>query len=137
MAHYNITHTCGHEERIELFGKVSGRESRIEWLETQMCRACKAAQDSEGLPKLSGTEKQTAWAARIRRTFIDQTESQLGHVILTNPLAAEAANELLNLVKDSINEQTSAAWWINNRNRLEPEFAKMAMAKREASKQAD
>lgn len=29
MAHYNITHTCGHEERIELFGKVSGREIHV------------------------------------------------------------------------------------------------------------
>ena len=40
MAHYDITHTCGHDERIELFGKTSERESRIEWLQERPCTEC-------------------------------------------------------------------------------------------------
>lgn len=30
MAHYDISHTCGHDERIELFGPTRDRERRIE-----------------------------------------------------------------------------------------------------------
>lgn len=40
MAHYDITHTCGHDERIELFGKTSERERRIEWLQERPCTEC-------------------------------------------------------------------------------------------------
>ena len=40
MAHYDITHACGHDERIELFGKTSERERRIEWLQERPCTEC-------------------------------------------------------------------------------------------------
>lgn len=40
MAKYYIEHTCGHEETVELFGKVSERERRIEWLEAHSCTEC-------------------------------------------------------------------------------------------------
>lgn len=41
MAHYNVRFSCGHEERIELFGKTSEREKRIAYYEERgICPAC-------------------------------------------------------------------------------------------------
>ena len=40
MAKYYIEHTCGHSETVELFGKTSEREHRIEWLESNPCTEC-------------------------------------------------------------------------------------------------
>lgn len=42
MAKYDITRTCGCEETVELFGKSSERERKIEYYETQECATCKA-----------------------------------------------------------------------------------------------
>lgn len=40
MAQYNVTGTCGHNTHVELFGKHTGRESRLTWMETKPCTAC-------------------------------------------------------------------------------------------------
>lgn len=100
MAHYDITHTCGHDERIELFGKTSERERRIEWLQERPCTECwkkeraaeaearrnkEAAMIVEKLGNdaadavnalsnatctLEGSAKQVAWAEDIRTKCI-------------------------------------------------------------------
>lgn len=100
MAHYDITHTCGHDERIELFGKTSERERRIEWLQERPCTECwkkeraaeaearknkEAAMIVEKLGNdaadavnalsnasctLEGSAKQVAWAEDIRSKCI-------------------------------------------------------------------
>ena len=37
----NVNFSCGHSDTIELFGKVSERMSRIEWLEKEgLCPEC-------------------------------------------------------------------------------------------------
>lgn len=40
MAQYNVTCTCGHNRHCELFGSNKGRQSRLDWYETQECAAC-------------------------------------------------------------------------------------------------
>lgn len=45
MAKYDITRKCGCEERVELFGKSTERERKIEYYETQECAACKAKRE--------------------------------------------------------------------------------------------
>lgn len=107
MAHYDITHTCGHDERIELFGKTSERERRIEWLQERPCTECwkkeQAAEDearknkeaamiveklgddaadavnaiSDATCALEGSAKQVAWAEDIRTKCIAQALDQL------------------------------------------------------------
>jgi len=54
MAKYTINHSCGHQEVVDLGGKVKDRESRAEWLERQDCKDCwkakeaaKAARDAQ------------------------------------------------------------------------------------------
>lgn len=91
MAKYTITHKCGHDEEISLFGPMDERERKIEWLESKPCKACKHAEDNKkaernavlmgfgftsiaedgsALPALEGTPKQVTWAEDIRNSFI-------------------------------------------------------------------
>lgn len=41
MAHYWVNFSCGHEERIELFGKLTERERKIKYFEERgICSCC-------------------------------------------------------------------------------------------------
>lgn len=81
MAWYTINYVCGHIDREQLYGKNSERQNRIAWAErNKMCPACyqaeidrkrladtKAATEANaGLPALSGSVSQIAWAETIR-----------------------------------------------------------------------
>lgn len=79
MAKYTVTHTCGHTQDVNLFGKNTERDRRIAWLETQPCPECKRMQELEnakeqasGLPELTGSERQIEWAMVIRQKWIDE-----------------------------------------------------------------
>lgn len=38
---YNITYSCGHEEVVQLFGKGTEREKKIDYYQTRgICKAC-------------------------------------------------------------------------------------------------
>lgn len=80
---YNIKFSCGHTAEIQLFGKFEEREKKIKYYEEEgICPECyKALKEKEkkeedekmqfeakdiGLPDLQGTEKQIAWANKIR-----------------------------------------------------------------------
>ena len=88
MAKYQITYSCGHEGEIQLFGKMTERDRKIKWLESEgLCPECyKAKQAAEreeasakaheaakdmGLPALKGSERQVAWAETIRQSALD------------------------------------------------------------------
>ena len=97
MAHYDAKYGCGHEERIELFGKTSKRESYLEWLTTQKCPECRRKERDERLaaenaknagwreqhhveeimPNLDGTPKQVKWANDLRDGVINRTSHDL------------------------------------------------------------
>ncbi|MDR2173676.1 MAG: hypothetical protein LBE32_05675, partial [Burkholderiales bacterium] len=75
MAHYTITHACGHKDTIALFGPHAARDKRIEHMENELCPACWAeksrnADVSHGLPALKGSDKQVAWASEIRQEVL-------------------------------------------------------------------
>lgn len=47
MAKYNVTFSCGHQERRELFGKMQGRYSTIEYWENYgICSQCWLAEQN-------------------------------------------------------------------------------------------
>lgn len=52
-----ITYKCGCTEEVNLFGKISERENKIEWYKTIECKNCKSSTSD-----LEGTPKQVAWA---------------------------------------------------------------------------
>ena len=86
MAQYNIRHTCGHEETVQIYGtNVHGeRTSKAEWLESKPCRDCerKAMRDENlaGAAELEGSEKQVSWANDLRAKAIGDIKAKLAKI---------------------------------------------------------
>lgn len=84
MAKYDVTYACGHVKTVDLYGKTSERERKIEWMEGNcLCPACyKAEQQAKAkvldLPALTGTPKQVAWAEKIREELTAVVEENMG-----------------------------------------------------------
>jgi hypothetical protein len=151
MAHYDITHTCGHDERIELFGKTSERESRIEWLQERPCTECwkkerkaeaearrnkeaamiveKFGDDaadavnaiSNAASNLKGSSRQIMWAEDIRADCITEIIDRLHSLVARIPGKATAQQSAefaasCKAITSVIANETSAAWWIENRD---------------------
>lgn len=123
MGKFNIKYRCGHDGRINVFGKSSERQKKADWVaENNDCYACvKAAYKAkwieenqrrielskkEGaeavekisgilLPELIGSEKQIDWANQIR-----------AKVLVENP-------ELISVLLKKT--RTRAVYWIDNR----------------------
>ena len=86
MAQYNIHHTCGHEETVQIYGtNVHGeRQRKAEWLESKPCRDCerKAMRDENlaGAAELEGSEKQVNWANDLRAKAIGDIKAKLAKI---------------------------------------------------------
>lgn len=109
MAQYNVTHVCGHDHTHRLFGPTRQREWRLTRLEVESCPGCAsaarvAAREAEnakaaeaakaaGLPTLTGSEKQIAWAETVRETLV----REVGCVLV----GLEQYPELRDLVTDA------------------------------------
>ena len=85
MGQYNIDYACGHSGTVRLFDKINDRMKTLEWLQTQKCPECKREEENRlaaenaahaGRPALVGSEKQVAWAMRIREDFFSRLEQQ-------------------------------------------------------------
>ena len=68
MSKYTITHACGHEETVQLYGAMKDRERKAAWMAEQDCQECRVkaraeAAKAKGLTE--GTDKQIAWAADL------------------------------------------------------------------------
>ncbi|MFE1130071.1 hypothetical protein ACFW6R_25710 [Streptomyces albidoflavus] len=90
MAQRNITFECGHEAVVQLYGRSQRREWEAERLAASLCGSCyeeerarEIAEENErsaeanraaGLPALTGSPKQVAWAETIRREKLDQID---------------------------------------------------------------
>lgn len=112
MAWYYGTYSCGHEGRVNVVGKGSDRQWKVERHFEGICDACLQKQREEenqkatalageyGFPELTGTEKQIAWANSIRMEFYEACieENCIPDVIIT--------------------KETSAKFWIDNRDYL-------------------
>lgn len=144
MARYTVTHSCGHDQKHQLFGKSKDRERKLAWLEETLCSDCwKAAQDKKhaeesaqaqaanaasGLPTLEGSPKQIAWAETIRKTWLSELAEYCQKVRADIPsywssssveLRSQAAQELSDatyLVESELRKNQSARWWIDHRD---------------------
>lgn len=126
MAWYYGTHICGHDGRINVVGKVSERQWRIDKHFSEICEECKLKKREEEsaqalekalkyeFPELNGTEKQVAWANKIRIDFYNHCEE--------SGIAAD----------NIINAEIDARFWIDNRTRIKStDFVKKYKIKRE------
>ena len=95
MAKYNARYSCGHAEEVQLYGPEKDRQRKLEWYsKSGTCRACyKANQEAEraaqaeaakqaagslGLPAISdGSDKQVAWAERIRSAALASSDNDV------------------------------------------------------------
>lgn len=144
MAKYDIKFSCGHTETRDLIGKVKDRERKIEYFEEHgLCSECweaekkreferqnqKAAEEAReyGLPELTGSEKQVAWATTLRQQFIADTERFIGtreEKLASGLFAADLTGQaqletILRGMRVAVEErlltETSARYWIDSR----------------------
>lgn len=106
-----ITHTCGHQEEIVVYGKRADREKKIAWLESQLCAECRAREGAaqgaaNGWAALEGSPKQIAWAEDLRGETMG--------AIAALKTRTESESALKDRVIKYIGGITSAAWWIDN-----------------------
>ena len=163
MAWYTINYTCGHTERVQLYGAHKDRYAKIEAMERRACPECeaKAAQEqaaSDGLPALTGSDKQISWAADIRARWLadglskdvkglvdalvdeleavtddPETAKHLMSAALTS-LGADADWTAYDMVKAydrykaRATAHTAAKWWIDNRGAIADVMAREIIA---------
>lgn len=132
---YEVKFSCGHTETVELFGKSSDRERKIEYYENcGVCSECykarkarEAEQANEGLPVLEGTPKQIDFAKSIRANVIKEMEREITAARNATPEMLKAVKEKIALNPNGFDEkrlslalaidtETSAKWWIENRH---------------------
>lgn len=116
---YNITYSCGHEGVVTLFGKQADRDKMIKFYEEKgICPDCYKAEqnaiiDEEAanynLPELEGTDKQVAWAKKIRHEFLGSYKK----IWLTRNTEDKQQNA--RAFYDKFFAETSAAKWIRMR----------------------
>ncbi|MFE8034774.1 hypothetical protein [Thiohalocapsa marina] len=134
MAWTTVTHSCGHADRHQLYGRGRDRDWRAERLAEEPCDACRraefeaknadaaAANAAAGLPPLTGSEKQILWAESIRLLKIDQAHRAMIGALSTLELQMLFGDEVdpedpaIGIVVDALRAVTSARWWIDRRD---------------------
>lgn len=130
----NVKCSCGHEIEVEVFGSADERENKIKWYENHVCSDCYKAQQTadNGLPALTGTEKQISWAESIRAKRLDevkalyhQTAERNRKVLAAHPeRAADAKKAQDDLdkfyaqVMAWMQSKCDACFWIDTRDEL-------------------
>ncbi len=135
MAKYTAHHICGHDAELQLYGPGKERERRLRWLATVPCMDCKRAAEQAaraeasvaaaaqaeiaGLPNLTGSEKQVAWAETIRRDRLAQLDKVLDALRQPASRLTEAGRADLFAALDRLageyRGQAEARWWIDHR----------------------
>lgn len=128
------TYSCGHDGEIQIYGPTKDREWKAKYEFNRLCPECrelerqrqieeknKIAMDAAiqmGLPILTGTERQIAWATTIRYDHIKTVKRSLeaykkDKVIFT---FGSVTTEQWKAVFDGlVNNETESKFWIENR----------------------
>lgn len=130
MSKYDITRSCGHTETINIGGKVSERDRQAEYEAGKLCYECYKAKQAEqraaeskaaaeaaqssGLPALTGSEKQVAWAETIRAAAA-QSLGALRPMLAAAPEANRKTADIAIGIIDATLARTSAHDWIESR----------------------
>ena len=129
MAKYDVTHRCGHTVTVQLVGPHKERARRIEWMRTNHCFSCdneiaaQAARETAskaGLPALTGSPKQIAWAETLRAKKITEFEAAadvLGKKYIARSKAARAElADALALLHHEVFGEAASRYWIDARD---------------------
>ncbi|MGI5122743.1 hypothetical protein ACQEU5_24820 [Marinactinospora thermotolerans] len=131
MARYDITHACGHSTAHQIYGGNARREEQAGWEARRPCPECRAAHahqrdttaatqirqadENDGLPELSGTDRQIPWGTRVRRERLEQVRDYL-----ETTLGGQGAERVWPLVLRLARHQGEAGWWIDHRRATGP-----------------
>jgi hypothetical protein len=113
-----VRHSCGCERKYRLYGPAHSVRRQIEHREAMPCPKCRKAAEEAlfvarceeaalanaemGLPELTGTAAQVAYAETIRRDGV------------RNALRMVNADKEQDVV-DTLSMATAAKWWLDNR----------------------
>lgn len=136
MAQYDIHHTCGHEETVQIYGtNVHGeRQRKAEWLESKPCRDCEREAMREenltGAAELTGSDKQVSWANDLRAKAIGDIKAKLAKID-TQYIAApqewkDAQRKAGEAIIEAMLAETSAKAIIDNRDNLVSHYGAVA-----------
>lgn len=132
-----VVYSCGHKAHVTLYGKSEEQERKRKWCEEQgICPSCYAEQmkqdraallamrkDEYSLPDLEGSEKQIAWAEKIRNSGIDLLERYIAEgdagIALAYPDQADQLiqhrHEGIELCREMFATVSEARFYIDNR----------------------
>lgn len=126
MAWYYGTYACGHEGRENIIGPTKNRQWIADRKFEGLCYECyqakleeerevanKAAEEKAkemGLPELTGTEKQVAWANTIRQEIIEYLEKYANEDMFSDREGYQKALYYM------IQTKTKASWYIDHRH---------------------
>lgn len=124
MAWYDISHSCGHNGRQQIYGTdVNGERARkAAKLGERACPTClQQANDernrlaaersaAEGWPPLQGSKRQVAWAHAIRADAVDTVTDRVRDAYASTPELEQAA------VLGILAQSREASWWIDHRD---------------------
>lgn len=132
-----IKRSCGHEETVSVYGTGKERDSRIEWLKSTACKSCYKEEQlnstsehatNMNLPELTGSEKQVAWAMKIRNEKITEIVELFGlftRLADGNEKKTEELNTIAKCV-ESIKQISDSKYWIDNRDVIGHDILKNA-----------
>ena len=131
MAKHTIVRACGHNDVVTIRGSAKRLHLKLGRERARTCRPCyvqsqkaqaEAAAEAEGLPPLTGSPKQIAWAISLRHKALSDAEAYLDHLDENEgrPKASARDAELFEAKKERVLEpmkaQSEAAWWIDRRH---------------------
>lgn len=127
MARYTINHACGHTQDVQFVGKITERERRIAYMEQEDCPECRAAATNNaaaaaGLPELIGSDKQIAWANKIRQDYLKELAEYIADLDNPDDDDDEITPEELDSLRTLPQKQASSKWWIESRYNLDPSY---------------
>ena len=132
MAKHTIVRACGHTEVVTIRGSKERLNLKLGRERARTCRPCyverqraqaEVAATAEGLPALTGTPKQIAWAITLRHKALSDAEAYLDYLRESDSRLEKASArnaELFEAKKERVLEplraQPEAAWWIDRRH---------------------
>lgn len=136
---YSGTYACGHEGVIHIYGPTKEHEQKREYVFSQVCPECaklerqkerdeanKKASDAaikSGLPELTGTEKQIAWATTIRNDIIglidNLAKEHEGCEVQISDGKLIHIEEWQKAFETILKCETTAKFWIENREKYQ------------------
>ncbi len=134
MSAESVTYTCGHDGEIDFgpsrYCRMSSKDRarRAEWIASKnVCSCCeeqRRAEENEraaaenaaaGLPPLTGSEKQVAWAETIRRHMLGEFR-RLADLAGVEEKPTEAQRGALDAALAAFAAEHRAYWWIDHRD---------------------